>query len=445
MKIKLNSKFFGITLISAVIITIGGVIFLYLNDPKIKFMNLLNKEYTSFKETIDGAFNSKINTLSKDSTLSINNALDFNLNINETNMGTSLNSIKDIVNTLTMNLNYASDNTKGNTAIIFNSKIGDKPLFDGSMYKSGDKTYYYLTDVYDKYIESSSVNLSDNSAMNAEDSLYIINKIKTSLVGSLKTSDFTSESKTITINNENVNTNRLTLTLTNTRLKEIIKTILTDMKNDSKCLTILSKYTPSDVKTSLETSITSINNETLLTQNIKFDMYVKDNTIVQLDVYSGVSKVIQYLSYKTSITNSVKDLTLYYNDAVLAKAYFEKKSVDDIYYELTINSASLTASGNVYSATKEVVSNKEWTSGIVFTTNLKSSGLDIGTLTINGNTSTKIGKEVTLPDLSNSVKETDITKEEQTIISNKILDRLLNALPTISANSTLGIDLSTTY
>lgn len=434
MKNKLNSKTFKIILISVFVITVGGFLFLYLNDPKIKFINLLNKEYGSFKETINEVFTSKINTLSKDSTLSVNNTLDFDLKINETNMGTSFNSIKDIINTLTINLNYASDNKKGNVAVIFNSKIGTKPLFDGAMYKSGDKSYYYLTDIYDKYIESSNINLTDNSTLSEDDTIYILNKIESSLINSLKSADFKSESKTIIINNEKVNTNKLTLTLTNTRLKEIVKVILTDLKDDTKCLTILSKYTNKDAKKGLEDSIASLSNETLLKDTVKFDMYVKDNAIVQLDIYSGINKVLQYLNYYESIANSVKDLTIYYNDAILLKAYFEKKSVSDIYYELSIQSNAVAATGNVFSSSKEVANDKEWTSQATFTTNLKTSGKEIATFTINSSTSTKIGEEVVLPDLSNSIKEADITKEEQTNISNKIMQRLINALPTNIAN-----------
>lgn len=429
MKFKLNSKFFGMMLIGVVVIAVGGIILLYLNDPKVKFVKLINKEYGSFKETIEEVFNSKVNTLSKDSTLSVNNTFDFDLKINETNMGTSFNAIRDVINTLTMNFNYASDNAKGNAIIEFNSKFGANTLFSGSMYKSGDKTYYYLTDIYDKYIESSDVKLNDSSAINADDTLYITNKIESSFVNALKTSDFTSESKTITINNEKVNTNKLTLTLTDARVKEIIKTIFTDIKDDTKCISILSKYTNADVKKSIEESIKSIDEETLLIETLKIDMYVKDNSIMQLDIYSGGSKALEYLSYKSSVTNTVKDLTIYYNGSVLAKAYFEKKSVNDIFYELSIQSNVLVATGNVLTSSKEVVKDKEWNLETSFTTSIKASNMEIGSLTINSTTSTKIGEIVKLPDLSNSIKESDITAEEQTTISNKIMDRLTKALP----------------
>jgi hypothetical protein len=151
-KLNLNSKTIGISLVVFVIISIAVGIFLYMTDPKIKFMKLINNEYKSFVSIVDKVSGSELANLSKDNTLTAEGNISFNLMLDESMFGDSFNSLIDIINDFKINYQYGSDPINNKVYLNLDTNIGTNDLINLELYQTGDKKYIYLDDIYDKYI-----------------------------------------------------------------------------------------------------------------------------------------------------------------------------------------------------------------------------------------------------------------------------------------------------
>ena len=431
MKKILNtiSKHLGIVLAVFVVISIGIGVLLFTTNPKIKFMRLVNKEYKSFVSVLDQAKASELSTLSKDNTVTSNGSVAFDLTLDSETFGTSLDSLVSVINGLNVNYQYGSDPKNNNTYVKLNSDINAKDFIDMELYQKGDKQYIYLKDIYDKYIESNSTNLVNTQSDKTGDTIYLVNKIKTSLIASLKTSDFTTETKTIDVNGISMVTDKISLKLNDKRMKEIVKVVLTDLKNDDKAISIINSLSGSETNTkdSLNEAINSIDEKTLLEKDVTFDIYVKDDAIVKVDVFEGTAKTMEYISYVDF--NPIKELVVYSANQEFIRAKFEQKSVNDISYEISLGKDVVFANGTIAKSLDENVSTKTWNLNLSFNLVLSYENSVLGSIKVDTKATTKVGEKVDIPSTFDAVNENDLTDQEKEDISNKITTKIFDALP----------------
>lgn len=426
--LNMSTKKISVILGLFIVVSVAVGIFLYMNNPKIKFMHLMNKEYKSFVSVLDKAKESELALLSKDNTVTSAGSLSFDLSLANDMFDGTLNSFIAVINDFNVDYQYGSDPLKNNTYFKFNSNIGTEDFLDMELYQMGDKKYMYLNGIYDKYIESESIDFISTQGGQTEDVIYLVDKIKMSFFSSLKTSDFTTEPKTIEINNQSMDTNKITLKLTNERLREIFKIVLTDLKNDTKAIEILNNLNgQEDMKKSLEETIASLDKEQLLEKDIVIDIYVKDGAIVKLDIMDGETEIIEYLSYVAF--NPIKEIIIFDKEKVTMSALFETKSPDDISYKVSLSDNQIIANGTITKLVAVSTENKTWDLSFTLDLALTYDNSLLGSLKINTQTTTKVGEEVKMLDITNTVKEEDMTEEENNEISTKIFEKISDAIP----------------
>jgi hypothetical protein len=318
----------------------------------------------------------------------------------------------------------------------FDSTLKGKDFIAANLYQMGDKKYVYLDGIYDKYIRSNSTEVITNQNTQIDDINYLTDKIKVAFISALKPSDFTNEKVTIKINDKDINADKMALTLTNARLVEILKEVLTSIKNDDKCISILKKMSDSedDVKASLEDYIASLGNEELLTEDIKINMYIVDGSVTKLEIYEGETKYLEYLSYTSEMTTKVKSISIYSGDSVVIAATFKVISKNDVSYQISLSDNTLLVNGTVSNVTTATTPNKEFDTKISFSLSPSYGGVNFGTIQINTDTITKIGEKIDTVDVNNVIDEKDLTEQEQSDILSKIIQKITEALPLIETN-----------
>lgn len=438
--VNLGSKKIGIILVSFIVVSVALGIFMYMNNPKIKFMKLINKEYQSFVNIVDRARESELATLSTGSTITSNGSVSFDLSLNNEMFGDSLDNIISIINDLSIDYQYGSDPKNNNTYVKLKTDIANKDFIDMELYQMNDKKYIYLNNIYDKYIESDSTAFIESQNGQVEDTLYLIEKTKTSLFNAIKESDFTMESKTIKINNQDINTNKMTLKLTDKRMKEITKSVLTDIKNDSKCIEILKELSESDadVKKSIDETIASLDDEKILEQDVLIDMYISNNKITRLDIINGSNKTFEYLNYESFYP--ITKITFFDKDNVALEATFEQKTVNDVSYKIILGNGDVVASGALSKIANNSIENKTWDLDLSFSLELSYNNMTLGSLKVDTKTITKIGEEIKMIDVTNVIKEEDITEEEQAKINEKLMEKVMEIFPVGFTDSEMPIE-----
>lgn len=424
--LNISSKKIGIILGAFIVTSVAIGAILYMNNPKIKFIHLINKEYKSFVSILDQANNSQLATLSENNTITSTGDVSFILTLNEEMFGDSLNGLSSVISGLNINYEYASDPATKNTYVKLNSSVEEKPLIDMELYQMDDKKYIYLNDIYDKYIESASTTAIENYGQQVEDITYLTDIIKRSLISAIDTSDFKASTQEIRIEDKNITVNKITLTLTDKRLKEIVKVLLTDIKNDDKCVKILNSLgSGDDSKKALEETIASIEDDVLLTDTVTINIYEKDDAIVKLDVFTGETKDFEYLNYVDFYP--ITKITIFDNNKVLADAIFEQKSLSDIAYTITINDDLIILDGSISKIEKTSDLNKTWDLDFKLDLSLTYDSSFLGSLTIDTKTITKIGEKVVMPEITDSVLQEDLTDAEQSVITDKIISKIFES------------------
>lgn len=398
-----------------------------MNNPKIKFMKLINKEYQAFVSVIDKVRESEIATLSSGSTITSDGNVTFDLSISNEMFGDSFNYIISVINDLNINYQYGSDPKNNNTYVKFKTDIANEDFIDMELYQMNDKKYIYLNNIYDKYIESNGTDFIESENGQTEDTIYLMEKIKTSLLKAIEVSDFTMEAKTIKINNQDVDTNKMTLKLTDKRMKEIAKSVLIDIKNDSKCIEILKELSEddADVKKSIDDTVASLDDEKILEQDVLVDMYIINDKIARLDIIDGSSKTFEYLNYESFYP--VTKITIFDKDKAALEATFEQKTVNDVSYKIVLGNGDIVANGALSRISNNSIENMTWNLDLSFSFDLSYSNMTLGSLKVNTKTTTKIGEEVKMIDVTNVIKEEDITEEEQAEINNKLMEKVFKA------------------
>jgi hypothetical protein len=437
---KLSVKSFSIILVSFIAVATLIGVYLFYNNPKIKFIRLIDNEYESFVSVVNKAANSELATMSEDNNLSLTGNVTFDFSLNKDVFGDTASALEQIVNSLNVNYEYASDKDGVNTYLKLDSNLSNRDLIDIEEYQMGEKRYTYYNDIFDKYIENDSVSYINKNSSQTKDLEYLTNKIKSSFFSQVESSDFKTTNEKITINKETFDANKITFTLTEERVKEIYKAVLTDIRDDKECIRILTELNSGeDVKSSINELINSVDEDVSLEDNLIIDMYTKDDVIREVDMFRGNVKFLQYLSYGNN--GAAKQLT-FIDETGNFDIKLEQISANDTSCTITVGE-DVVFGANIANITNSSVENKTWSNTLTIASILAIADTKMGSITITISTSATVGGEVKTINPNNVDKESDLTTEERDLIASKMLEKVSSALPdSLKDNNTLSIDES---
>lgn len=449
-RIVITSKQIGIVLILFTIISLSVGTYLYLNNPKIRFINLMNKEYKSLIAIIDEIQTSELAVLKSKNTFTSTGSVDFDFSAKSSTLKAEDLKTVAAINDLLINYKYESDINAGKAKISLNSKIGATDFISADFYQLYNKNYYYLKDIYDKYIQSDEEITINDQNKKINDYLYISKRVQRSIAFALKTSDFKASKQEITINGKKVKTDKIALLLNEERIRAISIRILTDLKNDSSSIKILTEYDKT-AKKDLESIIKSIgsdNNETQMkcaqevgkakcvdsyvendpTPILILNVFARGNEVDRINIFGGKNKISEYTNYID--TNPIHQFDAYANNEVMLTAKLEPKTANDVKYSISAFNKTVKISGNV---TKNIIHNPKdkslWTSAVSFDMTLSATSNFNVYFKTTYKDITKIGTKISITTPVNVIKNKDISASDQEIIRNKIIDKLKPYIP----------------
>ena len=235
--------------ITMVIITI--IIILLLASVSTYLINLKTPQ-NAFKTLINSGFEYLEDNIQDYESISGN----FSLKVSGTSDDNSSNEILKILNKIDVSATYGIDYKNKIMNMDIYTKYNDKQLLNAKIYGENSKSYIYLEDLYDKYIEAE---IDDYDSLfeeknNKEDIKVVLKSIKKALNNSLKDKYFTTE--TTTINNKKVE--KMTLVLNKENCDNIKKDFINYLLNDDKfieSIARISEESPEDIKDLLNESL----------------------------------------------------------------------------------------------------------------------------------------------------------------------------------------------
>lgn len=402
--------FFTIVLI--LLIGIGTFFFFNMNSNKNKFLNLVNKKYDEIIEKFKNPQDNTIGIVKDEKSYELGIDLDFNIVADFKDE--SIMQILTFLDNFKLNLKVAQNFKEQESYMLFNSTYKDKEFIAINYYETKNGTYILLPKVFDKYIKVDKTEIPTTTTVSYENNEYMMRKIKDSLLGGLKESDFNSHVETIKIDGKNYNAEKLSLTLNEERIEAILIKVVNDLKNDKKISELLG-----DIDS--EQMIKDIKKEIILKENIKFDLFVYQEEIIQSEITNGTKKLFRYQS---ELNSSKQTLNFYVENIPFITLEIDKISEEKTTYSLTSLGDALTVTGSINNKKEIIENNKKWKDNLDF--NFKLNSLE-ETLDFRMNAIINVDteKDIVLPTITNYVRETEMTKEDNLILENYLFEKMM--------------------
>lgn len=402
--------FFAIVLI--LLIGIGTFFFFNMNSNKNKFLNLVNKKYDEMIEKFKNPQDNTIGIVKDDESYELGIDLDFNIVADFKDE--SIMQILTFLDNFKLNLKVGINSQEKESYMLFNSTYKDKEFIAINYYETKNGTYILLPKVFDKYIKAEKTKIPSTTTVSYEDNEYVTRKLKDSLLGGLKESDFSSHVETIKINGKNYNAEKLSLTLNEERIEALLIKVVNDLKNDKKTIELLG-----DIDS--EQMIKDIKKEVVLKENIKFDLFVYQEEIIQSEITNGTKKLFRYQS---ELNSSKQTLNFYVENIPFITLEIDKISEEKTTYSLTSLGDALTVTGSINNKKEIIENNKVWKDNLDF--NFKLNSLE-ETLDFRMNAIINVDteKDIVLPTITNYVRETEMTKEDNLIFENYLFEKMM--------------------
>ena len=313
----------------------------------------------------------------------------------------------DFINKLSLNGSYEVDNENMIMNMAFRSKYDQDTLVDMDFYMNGKKGYLYLPGVYNRYIETE-VESTDEENIDKEQLAIVLEESVKAFKKSLKDEYFTSGDAKISINGKKTKVKKITLELTEARFNEMTKVILTELKDNDRFLTAISKIgkqSKEDIKSELETSIADIT-----------------------EADSQDQATISFSLYTTGMKHNIVGYQIKGIDGE-EKQIMEVQIDDDTYYYQLINGENETLTGSV-----QVKDNKNNGSNIIINaslTNIADIKLEMD-YTKEDNVTVK-AKEITNSISADMLTENDNQLILQGLLQNEGFIKLINDIQKLNS------------
>lgn len=183
----------------------------------------------------------------------------------------------DFINNL--EIDYKLQKDEQELLLELNGKVNDKTL-DLLYYMDGIDHYIKLANYNDDYIKISKI-IDDikNNFFYIEDSDYLIDLIKQSLINNLSDEYFKTIKDEIIINNEKVSVNKNILTLDRKNLTTILNKLILDLKSDEKAFNLLVEVIPNFEEFNIEIEDSKDNDIV-----VYFNTYTNNNKLIKYDL-----------------------------------------------------------------------------------------------------------------------------------------------------------------
>ena len=242
--------------IIALLAILGGLYYTNQQKPKNIFMNALNLEENKEKD---------IKTVNADL------ALDVNINSEDE----SIKQVADYLNKTKLSANIQLDLEQKKGIVKLGADYENEKVIDAkATYKVGeDNAYAYIEGLFDKYfaipVDEETKNSLNTSIEEAGKSL-VEDKAKTektykifteTLSKNLKDEYFSQEKAEVDVNGAKVNTKKSILTLTAKDLKEVVKNVSKELKDNEEFLNCFKDESKTELKNELEELIKTLEDE----------------------------------------------------------------------------------------------------------------------------------------------------------------------------------------
>ena len=416
------------TIISSIImlllIILLVVLTLYVKNPKVILFKNISNIYNSLLE------NNNENTILKsilyNSNISISSKVIVNLNDEEKN-------------NVVLNTKYIEDKEKKTGYLNIDSSISNEDLISLNSIMKDNKIYFKLKKLTEKYYYTDYKFVSILSNTTNDDIKYMLDIVKESITKNVKESEFIEEKTTIKINNKEEKVRKISFEITNKLISNIINDSLSEIKQDDKAMKILSEnleISINDLNQSIDGIIRDLNgNNSDSTSKIDYNIYVKGlNKVIKQELVIDTNSIEYYeydntkemklLSYNQSfaeikiIGNETGKITGILDGLVLTGEYSQNK------ISLNLKPEGYTINDNKISFVIEIsetLNNNEYKNNIDLSCQIINEGinmLDVDVIIEN----TIKNEEMPKIDISNSKDINQITEEEQTRITNKIMN-----------------------
>lgn len=212
---------------------------------------------------------------------------------------------------MTFNLNVEADNINKIVNMNIKTKYQEKDFLDIDLNVADKKTYIYLNNIYDKYINISSEEI--NTVTTSIDTKTFISEMKNAFFDALKEEYFTKEKAKIKVNNKELSVTKNILTIDKSNKNAIISDIKDYINNSEKLESVIPKVfnmNKNDFINSIEETVsdeavtitvyTGIINEFVgisIESNIKIDAVI-DNNICYFTLTNGETIYNATLEYE---------------------------------------------------------------------------------------------------------------------------------------------------
>ena len=323
------------------------------------------------------------------------NAISGNANIKISGNSTTSEDVNQVLSTLSkvnLSVNYGVDYTNKMSMFELDSKFNNQDLINANAYLQNGNGYVYLENIYDKYIMEPVEDVDKLFDNKKQDLAVIVSSVNKGLDIALKEEYFVKEK--VDMNSSKVLKTSLTVDKTNYSLikNDFINYLITD-QNFLNSYSKLMEKTVEEVKSDLNKELS--NNE--FEDSIVMAVYTSGKDFVMLEVISGKDKI--------TISKNGNDYTI--------DVYEESISVYTIGIIIT----------DINTAVKYVITLTDNKSKDTYQLELTNS--------------IKYNSQITLPDLSNSKASSDLTEEEKSQITDKLLSSqgILELMKELSGDS----------
>lgn len=363
----------GLGVLLALIIIIAGVL---------RFINKSPKQI--FNKSIDELFKTVENKMEPITSKQVAGTTNIKMSM------TGLGEVGEVFNNLALDFNYDIDYDKKIMNMNFKPTYGKDAIIDMSANFNNGDAYMYLNDVFNKYIKlpiDKKVTDEMFSSKGNEDTKTLLDEMKKELKDSLSSKYFDKEKDEIKIDGDYVKVTKSTMTLKGKDLQEVLKTYMTNLKENNKI-----------VKTYGE--INNLSDKEVIKQF--------DDSIKELNVSSDQQLIVSI--YTKGLFNDFKGVSINVKSADQNMGINVLKIAKDNYeYKIESNN-SVVARGTVKVEDKD---NKNIT--------VLSLNVGIANMKLTVTNDIKKDAKVSAKKITNYVEADKLTDEEQTQISNNIL------------------------
>ena len=270
----------------------------YFNSPRRKFISNFTKIYN---ELFDKSSSNKLTSILNNNIIGVNGETVIDLKINDELVGEEKEML-EIINSLKkieLSYDYKEDKNNKIATLDFDSKITDKEFIKFNGMVKDNKLYFNLKNLLDKYFYTDSEFTSLFTTINEKDTEYVLNILKDVVIKKVTSEYFSSEKLTININQQEQKVEKISLKISNQLIKEIVVTIIDELKSDEKAMNILVEYNKikkeeiTELFNSAKESFSNITSN----QNYFYNMYVKGSETLKHEFIIDTTK-IEYITYE---------------------------------------------------------------------------------------------------------------------------------------------------